>query len=107
MILGGGGCYHFFIEILQTPYSEELKTDWRSLQKEMFFLMLPIISVPAVILAAKEWTPPAVAFVSSYLYLLLAFGFAGWRGLYVERQFKHLRSNTALQLTPKSGAAEI
>lgn len=100
MVLGGGGGYHFFIEILQTPYSQELKSDWRSLQKEMFFLMLPIISVPVVVLAAKEWAPPAIVFLGIYFYLLFAFAIAVWRGLHVERQFKHLRSNAALASIP-------
>jgi hypothetical protein len=92
MLFGGGGAYHFLVELLQLPTDSSLEQDWKGLYKAMLWLALPFLSVPLAILAAKAWFLPAIAFLAAYVYLLAAFGIAFSRGTEVERQFTRLRS---------------
>lgn len=99
MLLAGGGAYHFLVELLQLPTDAGVLKEWSGLYRAMLWFMLPILSVPLAILAAKQWFSPAVAFLAGYVYLLIAFGLSFSQAMEVERQFTQLRSNKARQPT--------
>ncbi|WP_433998961.1 hypothetical protein [Endozoicomonas sp.] len=75
LLFCGGICYHILTEILSTPVTEENRDEWPKLLKLLSYLMISLMSIPAVILLLRdsfnsEWAmPTAFVYLLTYLYL--------------------------------------
>lgn len=92
MLLGGGGCYHFYTEIMLSPYNAQNAHLWRNLAKKMILLMLIMLSVPITILWSRDNLPLSIAWLVSYFYLLFGMGVSIWMGTKIVPAFTEIRA---------------
>lgn len=71
MLLGGSACYHFLTEIIATPFHPENLELWKRVSNKMIRLMLILMSVPLLILIMRDTLSPNIAWILSFIYLLI------------------------------------
>lgn len=101
MLLGGGGCYHFFTEILSSPYSLHNDHIWSRLMKIMFTMMTTLLSAPIVMIICREYMPMKLAWDIAYFYLFVSFIISICLGRKIEPLFNLIHLDN--QLNTNSG----
>lgn len=92
MLLGGGACYHFLVEIMMSPLTSDNAYQWRALAIKLILMMFTMVSIPIVILSCRDNLPLVTAFVISLIYMVTGFLICFWLGSKLKRIFVQIRT---------------